>query len=71
MHSSDFLEQSSTLETYFSKMAKFWKKKVLHYWKKTSGKQVFQSQKKVTMLGFPKPTFTAYFLATFDCGKNN
>ena len=55
----------------FGKFFRFWKKKVFHYWKKTSGKQVFQPQKKVTMLGFakPKPTLTAYFLATFDRGK--
>ena len=68
--------QSSTLATYFSKMAKFsifgkFSGFFFHYSQKTSKKQVFQPRKKVTMLWFPKPkpTFTAYFLATFDLGK--
>ena len=64
-----FLGQSSTLATYFPKMAKFsvfgkffrfWKKKVFHYWKKTSGKQVFQPRKKSDYVGVSKTKTNFY-----------
>ena len=54
-----------------AKFSVFGKKKFSIIGKKLVENKFFSRGKKVTMLGFPKPkpTFTAYFLATFDRGK--